>query len=80
MGVLCTFKKLPILGQFFWNLSQITSLIVKEMLEFLQEHGTEMGLEWRPVEGNPRAPVPLRCLVDILVITHCMNIFEAPTE
>lgn len=58
VGVLCTFKKLPILGQFFWNLGQITSPIVKEILELLLEHKIEMGLEWRPVEGNPRAPVP----------------------
>ncbi|CAO2613142.1 hypothetical protein LEMLEM_LOCUS15935 [Lemmus lemmus] len=33
------------------------SPIVKEVLEFILEHPIEMGLEWSPVEDNPREPV-----------------------
>lgn len=54
VDVLCTFKKLSILGPVFLSLDQSTSPIVKEVLEFLLEYRIEMCPEWRPVEGNPR--------------------------
>lgn len=41
----------------FLKHGQSASPIGKGVLEFILEHPIEMGLEWRPVEDNPREAV-----------------------